>query len=418
MPGRCPASTVAAMDRHHTYRRWVVATTLGELVAFSVPTTVWGFAAVAGLGDQAAYLPVVLAGAGEGAVLGYAQTRALRHDLPALDTRAWVRATAAAGALGWAVGLVPSAFHGLLAGLPPAVLVPLGAAGAAVLLASIGAAQAAVLRRHVHHAGRWVAANALGWLAGLPVVFAAFAVAPEHPAGVRAAFAVAGAVGMGFTVAAVTGRTLLRLLRNPRRRPSQPLRRRALIHLNHAHTWAYARTRGRLGRSMGGHPVLLLTTVGRRSGTPRTTPVQYERIDGDLFLVAAAAGAPDPPAWWRNLEADPAVTVQLGGSVHRAHALTVAAGERRELWARLCERNPQLERVQRRAGRELPVVRIAVAAATDAAGRAGRSPLRSPHRARAPRGARPAAAARARTAGRDRPRGPGAGRAGSRRRWR
>ena len=300
----------------------------------------------------------MLAGAGEGAVLGYAQTRALRHDLPALDTRAWVRATAAAGALGWAVGLVPSAFHASLSGLPVATLAGLGAIAAIVLLCSIGAAQAIVLRRHVHHAGRWIGANAAGWLAGLPVVFAAFAVAPDHPAVVRAAFALAGAVGMGFTVAAVTGRTLLRLLREPRRHAPATLRHRAAIPLaiplNHAHAWTYTRTRGR----MGGRSVLLLTTVGRRSGTPRRTPVQYERIDGDLILVAAAHGAPEPPAWWRNLEADPAVTVQIGRDVLPMRAITVSADERQELWPRLCDRNRLLEGVERRAGRELPVVRL------------------------------------------------------------
>ena len=109
---------------------------------------------------------------------------------------------------------------------------------------------------------------------------------------------------------------------------------------------------------MGGHPVLLLTTTGQRSGRPRRTPVQYELIDGDLILVAAAGGAPEPPAWWRNLEADPTVTVQLGGTAHTARAVTVGPAERRELWPRLCKRNRALERVQRRAGRELPLVRV------------------------------------------------------------
>ena len=341
-----------------TYRRWVVATTLGELAAFSVPTAVWGLTAVAGFSDEAAYLPVVLAGAGEGAVLGFAQTRALRHDLPALEPRSWVRATAAAGALGWAVGLAPSAFHDALAGLPAVVLAGLGAAASVVLLSSIGAAQAIVLRRHVDHAGRWIAANALAWLAGLPVVFAAFAVAPEDPAIARAAFALAGGAGMGLTVAAVTGRALVRLLRAPRRHPPQSLRRRALVHLNHAHARAYARTRGRLGSSMGGHPVLLLTTVGRRSGEARRTPVQYERLDGDPILVAAAGGAPEPPAWWRNLMAEPAVTVQIGARAKAMLAIPVGQAERADLWLRLCERNPQLARVQRRAGRELPLVRL------------------------------------------------------------
>ena len=70
-----------------TYRRWVVAPSLGEFAAFTVPTTVWAVSVAAGLGDQAAYLPVVIGGAGEGAVLGFAQSRALRADLPDLDTR-------------------------------------------------------------------------------------------------------------------------------------------------------------------------------------------------------------------------------------------------------------------------------------------------------------------------------------------
>jgi deazaflavin-dependent oxidoreductase (nitroreductase family) len=346
------------MAVQHMYRRWLVAMTLGELVAFAFPTTVWGAAAAAGLGDRATYLPVVIAGAGEGAVLGYAQTRVLRGALPALDTRAWVRATAAAGALGWAVGLAPSAFHDAFSERPAAVLAGLGAAGAVVLLSAIGAAQAVVLRRHVRHAGRWVGANAAGWLAGLPVVFVAFALAPEHPSGARAAFALAGAVGMGFTVAAVTGRTLVRLLGAPRRQPPAPLRHRA-VHVNHAHACLYRWSRGRLD----GGRVLLLTTVGRRSGAPRLTPLQYERIDGDLVLVAAAGGSPQPPAWWRNLEADPAVIVQIGGTAYTARATTVGAAERRELWPRMCERNRLLERVQRRAGRELPLVRLADLAA-------------------------------------------------------
>jgi deazaflavin-dependent oxidoreductase (nitroreductase family) len=351
------------MAAQHTYRLWLVAMMLGELVAFALPTAVWGTAAAAGLGDQATYLPVVIAGAGDGAVLGYAQTRVLGGALPTLDTRAWVRATAAAGALGWAVGLAPSAFHDALSKLPVPVLVALSVAGAAVLLSAIGAAQAVVLRRHVHHAGLWIGSNAAGWLAGLPVVFAAFAAAPEHPAGARAAFVLAGAVGMGFTVAAVTGRTLLRLLRVPRPRPPATLRHRAAIRFHHAHARVYARTHGRLGSRMGGHPVLLLTTTGLRSGQPRRTPVQYESIDGDLVLVAAAGGSPEPPAWWRNLEADPAVTVQIGDSVHAARAATLGAAERRELWPRLCQRNHALERVQLRAGRELPLVRLAEPAA-------------------------------------------------------
>ena len=123
--------------------------------------------------------------------------------------------------------------------------------------------------------------------------------------------------------------------------PPQPLRRRAAVHLNHAHAWLYARTRGRLGGSMGGHPVLLLPRVGRRSGAARRTPVQYERIDGDLILVAAAGGAPEPPAWWRNLDgrarSDRAAR-RAGSSAMLA--IPVGTDERRDLWPRCASATP------------------------------------------------------------------------------
>lgn len=206
----------------------------------------------------------------------------------------------------------------------------------------------------MEHAGGWVAANALAWLAGLPVVFALLAMAPAEPVVLRAAFAVAGGVGMGATVAAVTGLFLVRLLRHPRRRPLQPLRHRTAIRLNRIHGWACERSGGRLG----GPGVLLLTTTGRRTGRLRRTPVQYQSDDGELVVVAAARGAPHAPAWWHNLEADPRVTVRLGSSERGAVAETAGERERRALWPRLCARNHWLEPAQARAGREFPVVRL------------------------------------------------------------
>ena len=109
---------------------------------------------------------------------------------------------------------------------------------------------------------------------------------------------------------------------------------------------------------MGGHPVLLLTTTGRRSGRARRTPMQFDVVDGDPVVVAAARGAATPPAWWLNLEADPDVTVQIGRHAWNARAITVTGEERRRLWPRICARNPQLDALQRKAGRELPLVRL------------------------------------------------------------
>ena len=104
--------------------------------------------------------------------------------------------------------------------------------------------------------------------------------------------------------------------------------------------------------------MLLLTTTGRRSGHPRRTPVQYQALDGELFLVAAAGGAPRPPAWWHNVEAEPRVTVQLGADRRGAVAETLPAAERARAWPLLCAGNRYLSRVQTKAGRTLPVVRL------------------------------------------------------------
>jgi deazaflavin-dependent oxidoreductase (nitroreductase family) len=340
------------------WRRWVHATTLGELAGFAVPTAVWGAAAAAGLGDRATALPVILAGAGEGAVLGFAQSRALRIELPAVRPRAWIGATAGAAALAWAIGMAPSTFHEALSSWPTPVLIALGAVGGVTLLVSIGVAQALVLRHHVLHAERWVAANAAGWLLGLPIVFTALALAPEDPPAFRAAVAIASGAAMGFTVAAVTGRALVGLLLEPRRHAAQPLRRRLRVRINHAHGWLYARTGGRVGGSFSGHPVLLLTTHGHRTGRPRTTPVQYERIDAALIVVAANGGAPSPPAWWRNLRDDPQASVRLGADAIRVTTTELEGLERDAVWRRLCARNRHLAGLERRARRRFPVVRL------------------------------------------------------------
>jgi deazaflavin-dependent oxidoreductase (nitroreductase family) len=79
------------------------------------------------------------------------------------------------------------------------------------------------------------------------------------------------------------------------------------------HAWVYRRSGGRFLGRMGGQPVLLLQTTGRRSGGTRTTPVQY-LADGETFVVVASnAGAARPPAWYLNLSANPHVQMDVGG---------------------------------------------------------------------------------------------------------
>jgi deazaflavin-dependent oxidoreductase (nitroreductase family) len=122
------------------------------------------------------------------------------------------------------------------------------------------------------------------------------------------------------------------------------------------HAWVYATSGGRVGARVGGHPVLLLTTTGRRTGRPRTTPVQYERFGHRVVVAAAAGGSPSEPAWCGNLRANADVVLQMGNRVVPGTARVAEASERAELWRAVCERNPALAGAERKAGREIPLV--------------------------------------------------------------
>lgn len=113
-------------------------------------------------------------------------------------------------------------------------------------------------------------------------------------------------------------------------------------------------TKGQLSGPMAGRQVLLLTTKGVRSGEPRTTVVGYRR-SGDVYVVIAAAnGAPDDPAWYRNLVADPNATIEVGPQKLRVRART-AEGEERERLARVVE---YFEPQQAKTERTIPVVAL------------------------------------------------------------
>src|SRR5437764_8587794 len=82
--------------------------------------------------------------------------------------------------------------------------------------------------------------------------------------------------------------------------------------LSKVHISVYRWTGGIIGGRIFGNQVLLLTTTGRKTGQPRTTPVAY-LTDGDaMIIVGGAAGAEKHPAWWLNLQSHPEAQVQIG----------------------------------------------------------------------------------------------------------
>jgi deazaflavin-dependent oxidoreductase (nitroreductase family) len=121
-------------------------------------------------------------------------------------------------------------------------------------------------------------------------------------------------------------------------------------------------------RADGGHgevgPVhfenlVLLTTTGRRSGKPRTVPIGWAADgDGNLLLFASNMGAPKHPDWYRNLERDPRVHVEITGAEWDADAEILAGEEREEAYRRWIEMAPHVASHQEKAGRAIPMVRV------------------------------------------------------------
>lgn len=123
------------------------------------------------------------------------------------------------------------------------------------------------------------------------------------------------------------------------------------------HQWLYEVTDGRIGADLGGRPMLLLRTVGRRTREPRTAALLYIR-DGDAYaVVASKGGAPKHPGWFHNLMADPDVEIQVGRDRIPVRARVAEGEERDRLWARADEVNQGVyEGYQAKTTRMIPVV--------------------------------------------------------------
>jgi deazaflavin-dependent oxidoreductase (nitroreductase family) len=123
------------------------------------------------------------------------------------------------------------------------------------------------------------------------------------------------------------------------------------------HVERYEATGGEEGYEWrNGTTILLLHTTGRKSGKDVTTPLIF-REDGDNFVVVASkGGAPEAPDWYLNLQANPAVRVQVKAEVFDARARTATPDEKPALWRRMAEVWPDYDEYQKKTDREIPVV--------------------------------------------------------------
>ena len=123
------------------------------------------------------------------------------------------------------------------------------------------------------------------------------------------------------------------------------------------HVDRYVATNGEEGHDWArGAPVLILTTTGRRSGETRSTPLIYGRSGADYLVVGSKGGAPTPPAWYLNLQANPDVSVQVKADRFAARARTASKQEKPELWKTMTSIWPDYDEYQTKTEREIPVI--------------------------------------------------------------
>lgn len=113
---------------------------------------------------------------------------------------------------------------------------------------------------------------------------------------------------------------------------------------------------GKVGGYFAGKTLLLLHTVGAKSGKQHVNPTAYVR-DGDrLVIIASKGGAPDNPGWYYNLLAHPQVTVEVGTESFQARAEVAAEPERTRLYNKMVDMMPGFDEYRRRTSRVIPVI--------------------------------------------------------------
>lgn len=113
---------------------------------------------------------------------------------------------------------------------------------------------------------------------------------------------------------------------------------------------------GKVGGLFADTPLLLLTTIGAKSGQSRTTPLAYTTDSNRFIVIASKAGAPTNPDWYHNLLANSVVTVEVGTERFQAQAVAAEGQERERLYNQMAERLPQFAEYQRKTSRQIPLI--------------------------------------------------------------
>jgi len=119
---------------------------------------------------------------------------------------------------------------------------------------------------------------------------------------------------------------------------------------------------GRVGGMFEGMPLLLLHHTGAKSGKSRVNPLAYQADDGRYVIFASKGGAPEHPAWYHNLNANPNASIEVGRDTIDVLASEATGGERERLYRTQAERVPQFAEYEQKTERAIPVIVLTPAA--------------------------------------------------------
>jgi len=115
---------------------------------------------------------------------------------------------------------------------------------------------------------------------------------------------------------------------------------------------------GKVGPPFEGAPLVLLHSIGAKSGEERISPLMSFPDDSGWLIVASKAGAPTNPAWYYNLLAHPDTTVEFGTETYDVTATVLSDEERAPLWADITANNPGFAAYEEKTDRTIPLVRL------------------------------------------------------------
>jgi len=113
---------------------------------------------------------------------------------------------------------------------------------------------------------------------------------------------------------------------------------------------------GKVGGNFAGRTLLLLHTIGAKSGQERINPVAYTRDGDNLVIIASKGGSPNNPDWYYNILANPRITIEVGAEHFEADATIAEEPERTRLYDQMVEVAPGFAEYRRKTTRQIPVI--------------------------------------------------------------